>query len=229
MKTRIAYKSLFALSAAVIIFTAVEHVHTYVTEYFDGLRNDPSFLPIFLFAGYELLKLVLLIGAAVVLIVSVCYGKLHLNKDKIVAILFLCALITFLGYWYVRPPGAVIYLQGLKKWVERKVDTNAIQNWLLTADSKYWDQRLVCDIRKGFPAELPDSLVGFDPKFIWFEHSEFDGSKTIKFSWGGGLAHWGFVVGEPGMKMPGRGKVDMSDSDIEFRRIVKGGVYVFFR
>jgi hypothetical protein len=230
MKGRIAYKSSLVLSAAVIVFTAVEHVHLYMTEYSDGLPNDLSLWPFVLFFIYELPKLLLLIGAGLVLLVSLCCVKFHLNKNKIGIILFVCAVTTFLGYWFVRPPGAVIYLQGLKKWVEREIDTNAIQKWLLTADAKYRDKGLMISYKRNeFPEELPDYLVGFDPEFIWFEDSELDGSRTIRFGWGGSVSIWGFVVGEPGMKMPERGKVDMYGGDVEFISIVKPGVYVFFR
>jgi hypothetical protein len=209
------------------MFTAVEHVHTYATEYFDGLRNEPSFLPMFLFVGYQLLKLGLLICATVVLIVGISYGKLRLVSHKVGVALFVCAVVTFLGYWQVSPPGALIFLQGSKKWVEHEVDTIAIQNWLSTADGKYWDQHQTYDIREGFPAQFPTCLVSFNPKFIWFQHSDLDGLKTIRFGWGGGLSSWGFVVGEPGLKIPEREKAQISNSYIEYRRIVKPGVYVF--
>jgi len=82
---------------------------------------------------------------------------------------------------------------------------------------------------KGIQEELPDFMKEFGPKYIHFERSELDNSKTVHFRWGGGMFSWNLVIGEPNMKMPAQEVEWFSDYDVEFRRFLKPGVYVFSR
>jgi len=204
----------------------------YLTEYFAGMANNliASCLHIILLPSQVLLLLTS--GVAFLII---CSGR-RLGKKQLVISLFslsVALIVCLLNFplMKLRPAGAQVFLKGFEKWVNNNVDTNSIQLWIQSTDEKYWESGRVLDMAyyKGIQEELPDFMKEFGPKYIHFELSELDNSKTVHFRWGGGMFSWNLVIGEPNMKMPAQEVEWFSDYDVEFRRFLKPGVYVFSR
>jgi hypothetical protein len=181
---------------------------------------------------------VLLLLASVVTFLIIRTGRRLSKKQQIIGVFSISvALSVFLLHfplWRVGPCGAQIFLKGFEKWVTKQVDTESIQTWISSADEKYW-QSQVCYYgpdylaEERFPKELADFLKDFEVKYIYFERSNLDNSKTIHFEWGGGMFHWSLVIGDPNMMMPEKEIEWFSDYDVEYRRILKPGVYIFSR
>ena len=122
-------------------------------------------------------------------------------------------------------PLAATFLRGFEQWVLREVDTDAIQQWLAGEGRNYAGRQYNGD----FPEELPDFLVRFKPKLVRFSNPASEGGLHIEFGCGGGLSYWGLIVGLPDMPTPKEGDIDLSESETEFRRPIKPGVYIFDR
>jgi len=120
-------------------------------------------------------------------------------------------------------PTAPAFLRGFERWVLREVDTDAVQQWLVTEGPKYVGK--VVRSRD----ELPDSLTRFKTANIRFRDVPSGGGPCVELQWGGPPRHWGLVVGPPDMPMAGKDPPDLGSSEVEVRRPIKPGVYVFER
>ncbi len=76
--------------------------------------------------------------------------------------------------------------------------------------------------------DLPDFITNFEPKYISFYAEKSTREKNIKFEWGGGLGHWGIVIGSPTTKTKQEGRIEEPGSSyVEYRRPIMQGVYIF--
>jgi len=173
----------------------------------------------------------LLLGASLAFIIWAIiqfFRPPHTLTRILLQIVFLIAPpVVLVGGFMIGTPLAVHFLRGFEQWVLREVDADAIQQWLATEGHSYANRQY--NIREGFPKELPDFLVRFKPKFISFRNSMSEGGPCVEFGWGGGLASWGLIIGSPDMPMPKEGAINLTESETEFRRPVKPGVYVVDR
>ena len=221
---KIPYKLEILILTTIPVISIIEWTHIDILSYRGGLRNFPSWGFILLII-YEPLKI------AVVLLtffrfLYVKYVK-KLKKYFTTAIL---SILIFIGSWILPficlPPGAVFFLKGYEKWVSKNVDIKAIQTWLLSGEA----DKYIGQIYAGnFPDDLPDFMTNFNPKSMEFHGEESEKGKCIEFESGGGLAHWGIVVGSPTMKTKQEGVIKHSESDYEYRRSIQPGVYIFDR
>lgn len=174
---------------------------------------------------YELFKF----GIAFFALVRIApYAKPRREGKKRVITASLSVLI-FAASWIlsatVSPPEAVFLLMGNEKWVRRNVDVDAIQTWLL---SKEVDPHLEkCYDFANPPDDLPHFVTDFGPKYIVFSGYRSEEERSVTFEWGGGLEHWGFVVGLPTMKAKQKGRIQHGGHVVEYRRPIKPGVYVY--
>jgi hypothetical protein len=205
----------------------------YVLPYMGGQVNH--MLPLaFLIISLSYLGLGVVGLAAVLLLLAFC--KRNWSRTARVVCVMPAALIIGMLVGFICPifePGAMTFLRGFERWTERNVDTIAIQRWMADANDNYWDSRhwygKSYPAKEVIPEEFPDFLKDFNPQYLWLERSELDGTKIIRFEWGGALGHWGIVIGDPSMKMPELTEESYSKSVVEFRRILKPGVYVYGR
>ena len=222
--------------AVVAFLIGMMLTNMYVLSYVGGQINCPS-LWMFWFISQRFLPLWLVVVATGVLIFA--SFKQILGKATIIGCVIPSALIIgmFVGGFYSLyfcAPGAMTFLRGFEKWAERNVDTGAIQEWIVRAPESYWGDP--CELNgKSYraeemqPKELPQCFTGFKWKYVIFQWSELDGSKMVRFGWGGGMFHWDLVVGDPNMKMPELTEEWYFNSEVEFRRMLKPGVYVCTR
>lgn len=210
----------------------LDNVLSYMLEYSAGTVNKPpAFVIVLPIVVWPCLGFLLL--TSVVRFLLLCIRR-SLGRRKLIFSVFsllVAGSVCILNFPLskVRPAGAQIFLKGFEKWVMNKVDTDMIQLWIKEADGKYWDEEITYDIREGFPEEFPDYLKDYNLQYVWFDRSEQDGSKVIILGWGGGMFHWNLVIGDPNMKMPTLMEEWYSDYDVEFRRILRPGVYVYSR
>ena len=169
-------------------------------------------------------------GAVVLLaIIRFLYVK-YVKKIKKYFTTAILSILIFIGSWILPficlPPGAVFFLKGYEKWVSKNVDIKAIQTWLLSGEA----DKYIGQIYAGnFPDDLPDFMTDFDPKSIFFHGEESERGKSVKFEWGGGLGHWGIVVGSPTTKTKQKGMIGEPGSPyVEHRRPIIPGVYIFY-
>lgn len=199
-------------------------------SYISGLEGNFPFcvaMPLFLillgvFAALIILALVRLIGA----ISKVCNGReggwarLALSFAS-----FVVGSALFVGVGGGEA-GAVDFLRGYEKWVQKEVDIAAIQKWLMSLDSVYSESTYF--EAEDYPEELPAAIKKLEPQYIFL--GEFDGEqRSVELGWGGGFGDWGIRIGLPGMETPEEGFIDLDGPIYEFRRPVQPGVYVFSR
>ena len=220
---RIPYKLEILILIAIPVITIIEWLHMDILSYRGGLNGSPSWGFIFMFI-YEPLKIAVVI-LAVLRLVYVRYIKKL--KDCFDAVIL--SILIFVGSWlipfYCLPPGAVFFLKGYEKWIDKNVDVKAIQNLLLSGEiNKYVDE----SYRYNFPNDLPDFMTDFEPKFIRFHGEKSEKGKSIEFGWGGGLGYWGIVIGAPTAKTKQKGRIEEPGSSyVEYRRPIIPGVYIF--
>ena len=215
----------------------LDFVLFYRLEYLGGMANKPPALPCLIIVISLTSQALLLLASVVAL--SMCISRKLSKKRLIISVLSLSvALIVCLVNFplfpsNVRPAGAQIFLKGFEKWVTKNVETDSIQTWIRSTDEKHWNSRILYGpdypAEERIPEEFPDFLKDFGVQYMYFERSELDNSKIIHFEWGGAMFHWSLVIGNPNMKMPQQEVEWFSYYDVEFRRILKPGVYVFSR
>lgn len=208
--------------------------NNYVLDYVGGQINYRLSL-MFLFMSLSCLPLLLVVMAAVFLIFALCkrtWSKVTIIVCVVPSVLIIGMLVGFFGSAFFGEPGAVTFLRGFEKWAVRNVDTGAIQEWLVRAPESYWGDP--CEpygkfywMGEELPKELPSCFTEFKPQHVIFERSELDGSRIVRFGWGGAMSHWGVVVGNPEMKMPSERKIETSEGLVHFQKPIKAGVYIF--
>ena len=170
--------------------------------------------------------------AIILLVIAFCRGGFT-RKRTLLCMAPAVLMVGFCVGWFLPPVGAVTFLQGFEKWVAENIGTAEIQSWMADADKDFWGDRPDNLDSKfyGLETELPDDLPPCFPsaklQYLSFERSELDGSKIVRLEWGGALGHWGVVIGDSNIKMPGPGVEKVSDSYWEYRRILKPGVYIY--
>ena len=177
-----------------------------------------------------------IVGLSAVLLILTYRKRTWSHKARVAcavpSVLVIGILVGFL--FTIFEPEVVTFLRGFERWADRNVNTGAIQEWLVAAPESYWGDPCEPDgrfytSRDELPKGLPQCFTEFEQQYIAFERSELDGSRTIRFTWGGGMFHWSLVVGDPNMKMPELTEEWYDDYDVEFRRILGPGVYVCSR
>jgi len=221
---KIPYKLEILILTTIPVISIIEWTHIDILSYRGGLRNFPSWGFILLII-YEPLKIAVVVFA----VVRFCIVK-HVKRLKKYFTTAILSILIFIGSWILPficlPPGAVFFLKGYEKWVSKNVDIKAIQIWLLSGEA----DKYIGQIYAGnFPDDLPDFMTNFNPKSMEFHGEESEKGKCIEFESGGGLAHWGIVVGSPTMKTKQEGVIKHSESDYEYRRSIQPGVYIFDR
>jgi hypothetical protein len=103
-------------------------------------------------------------------------------------------------------PVAVPFTFGFKRYVAMRADLPEIRTWLDKQKERCSEVSLVDLTKHGefaWPADInwPDSLLKFDPHYIYFLTDD-KGYPMVDIIYGGGMSHWGFVVGEPNLVVP---------------------------
>jgi hypothetical protein len=228
-------KYIFTIIFSIIIFLIGTLFTNYNLLSFIGGHFNYSLAFAILFMWPFGVGLLLIPLVLVLLIIS--YRKRKQNQ-KVAVILFLISLFfsgVFMGgFSHISvEPSAVSYLRGLRKWVQSNIEIDSIQEWIsCNADS--WLEN--DDESEGFryldpdkPDTLPECFKGFAHQYIYLKYSDTDESRVVGFEWGGPFGHWGVIIGEPNMVMPKNMEEWYDPYDVEYRRIVEPGVYVYNR
>lgn len=207
-------------------------------SYISGLLGSGHFM---LF--WPLLLLLLLLFAASLFLAFVNFVRVIIKACKVKKVQwlrvllslspFLICLLYFVGVFSVKASGvvgeagAVKFLRGYEKWVQKEVDIASIQEWLISLDTAYSGKFYF--EAEDFPEELPTVVTNLKPYHISF--SDFDGEqRSVKFEWGSAMGHWGIIIGLPGMETPKEEDlIKHSESEWEYRRPIQSGVYIFDR
>lgn len=211
------------LPTMMLVLSIIELASSYILSYNQGLTN--FFLPVAAVPCclVEPLKIAILIYTLARLVCP----KHDLRPRQYLFAMLLCILI-FAGSWVLGSTSlspVAGFLKGCEEWIDRNVDVDAIQTWLMSdeADAHMGQHHLSGNLRDN----LPHFVTDFDPKYIVFYGRESDEERSLKFEWGGALNHWGFVVGLPTMKASQKGRFRRGGSVVEYRRPIKPGVYVY--
>lgn len=229
------YKLQLITAWSVVGVVMLDYALFYLSTYLAATANEPPGLAcLFSLILWYIFVFLLLISvvALCVMLIGREFGKKRLVIGIISLAVAVIVCVVNSPLLKVRPAGAEIFLRGFEKWVERNVDTDAIQEWIITAPEGYWADP--CDIDWRFygaeeelPKGLPQCFAEFKRQYVIFQRSELDGSRIIRFEWGGAMGHWGMVVGNPEMKMPSERKVEISEGFVRFQKPVKAGVYIY--
>lgn len=217
----------------VVFFVGAVLANGYLLGYVGGQINQP--LPLmFLLIAVSCLGLPLFVVAIGLLIFGLCRRN---RGDAVNTICILpAALMVGMVAGYISPAfvesPTVTFLRGFEGWVNRNVDTDAVQKWIATNESywptsddengKFYDTR-----REELPDELPGCFRKFKIQSVYFKRSELGSSRIVEFRWGGGMWHWGVVIGDPNMVMPESGWEEISDGFWKYRRVIKAHVYIY--
>jgi hypothetical protein len=208
----------------------------HLLDYIGGQINNPLSL-MFLFilmSCFPLCLVGMVIGILIITLFRRTWSKTLIIICVICSMLIIGMLVGFFCSPFFGGPGAMTFLRGFEKWANRNVDTDAVQDWIVKAPESYWGDPCEPDWKfyqaeEELPKGLPQCFTKFKRQYVIFQRSELDGSRIVRFEWGGGMFHWSLVVGNPDMKMPKLMEERYSDYDVEFRRILKPGVYVYTR
>ena len=222
---RIPYKFDILILTLIPVISIIEKFHIGILSYRHGINNLFSISPMFLIFVYEPLK----IAVITLSIIRLCIVK-HAKKLNKYLITTIISILMFIGSWILPficlQPGAVSFLKGYEKWVSKNVDVKAIQTWLLSGEAdKYMGNTYAGDL----PDDLPDFVINFEPKYVYFKAEKSGKEKILIFEWGGVLGHWGIVVGSPTTKTKQKGRIEEpGSSNVEIRRPIIPGVYIYY-
>ena len=223
---KISYKFDIFVIVIVLLTTVIECLHINKTFVNAGLTNSQPYKFLYLVVLYELLKIAIL----------VCYlvigFLLYLKRDKkllriaqIVSLSILLFIGSLILIFIFNRPGAVHFLKGFQQWVSRNVEIDAIQTWIQSDEAEqFLGHRYDKD---DFPADLPDFISNINSDCLIFHDNDFELSKCVEFEWFTLGGSWGLVIGLPTMKVETEGKFPQGVSEIEFRRLIKPGVYIY--
>jgi len=95
-----------------------------------------------------------------------------------------------------------MFVRGFRRYAERRVDVEAIRDWLDAYDADPRDGEYDSVDRRLAKSEQPACVAKLAPKFVTVL-SERGESLKVRLLWGGGfIGHWGVVVGSRDMPMP---------------------------
>lgn len=212
-----------------VVFTILSLVLLDTSSYIDGIRGGYSFsiYAVMVIPVYLILMLLPLVQA----IVGVCssFWRIRaISRESIMSVVVLGIVVAApFAAFFVSLPRADMFLQGYKRWAQKHVDIDVIQDWIAKAPDCYWNEPETYNSREGKPDGFPQCLKDCEFQYVFFEQSDIDGSKVVRLEWGGGMAHWGIVVGPSQMKMPDKREYEISESCVEIRKTVKPGAYVY--
>lgn len=207
-------------------------VHLDMISYKAGLINGQVFMQffslLFFVSFYELSKVAIVLFAVIRFFFHLKPGQ----RKKRYAVTALISVLIFIGSWVffftLHQPGTVHYLRGYEKWVTNNVDVNTIQTWILSPEAdKYLKNKPNAYFNDDFPEDLPDFITKYNPEYIAFYKDNSENGRCIKITWRNGISEYkGIVVGSPAKKTKQEELIKHSNSNFEYRRLIKPGVYV---
>lgn len=200
----------------------------YWTPYWSGLRGAGTGWSFVLDMGLKSLiasiTLAVIIPMAVIRLLVRRHRLGHIFLRLAFPVICLAALLI-----PIKAPVLTVapYLQGLEQRMLKKVNINAVQQWLASEGLQYAGR----EYRGSFPRELPACLTEFHPDAMLFSDATPEPGVTIEFRWYAPHGeNFGLVVGSPFMTGPQEGSIRLPDSSLyEWRRPIKPGAYVFAR
>lgn len=220
---KIHYKFDIIILTTILAVSIIEIIHTDKIFYTAVLINGFAFKAVSYGLLYELLKIAIVLFA----VTRIFFHLKAAKRNKKYVITALVSVLIFTGHWIFLftfgQPGAVYYLRGFEKWVTKNVDVDAVQTWILSQEAdNYLCHRYE---RDNFPSDLPDFIKNVNPEWIVFFASEK--GRCIEFMWVNGISEYkGIVVGSPVMKTKQEELIKHSNTDFQYRRSIKPGVYV---
>ncbi|MBC8379632.1 MAG: hypothetical protein H8E62_10700 [Planctomycetes bacterium] len=202
-------------------------------NYKAGLVGNPFYVYEIL-SWFLFLLLILLIVLIIALVNTIsvavkAYKTKHIEWAKLLLAITPLLMLTvfFIPGTSSVEPGAVYFLRGYEKWIEKEVDIEGIRQWLISLPSEYSGKSYynITD----YPKELPEVITKLEPQYMIL--SEFkDEERCVEFEWGGAFGHWGIRIGLPGMYTPKEEEcIKIHESEWEYRRPIEPGVYIFDR
>ncbi len=222
------YKFEIILLFFIVVITLIHKLFIVRMDYIAGLYGNPFYtlmilpLILILLGLFLLLLIIALVNLIRIFVQAVKLKKVNWLKVLLCLVPFLICFILFIS----RKPGAVYFLKGYEKWVQKEVDIASIQKWLKSLPP-YYSETYYFEA-KDFPEELPEAITKLKPYHMYFGKFEKE-NRSVEFEWGSALGHWGIKIGLPGMETPNEEYVKLKDSSPEFRRPIQSGVYIFER
>jgi hypothetical protein len=214
------------LVVVIVDLTFIKGIH-----YTAGLKGNPFYAMKGILVVLFLLGMLLV--TAVMVVVNLIRTAIHSHQKKkmewgrLAFSVFPVLLGLFLYFGAHKEAGAVNFLRGYEKWVQKEVDITAIQEWLVGLDTGY-SEKYYFDAEE-FPEELPVFITKLEPQHMDFSKFDKD-TRCVEFEWGSALGHWGIRIGLAAMETPkGEECIKIEESEWEYRRPIQPGVYIFDR
>ena len=229
---KISYKLDVLIIITILTISTSECLFLYFSPYLGGLRNKGSlFLLCFIVILFlEPLKIFIVLAAIIRIFSKSIFSNKHAK--------YLSALLSFLiliGSWswlvtfMIDGNPIPKFLKGYEKWVTKNIDINSVQNWLESGEAdKYIIERDSNNYFEDSRDNLPDFITSQDPSYIFFNGQDTERGKSIELEWGGGMEHWGIVIGLPSSNSQQEGiNREQYSSYTEHRHPIQTGVYIF--
>ncbi len=222
----VSYVPDIVLTTAVIVLTGGGSYLIRQSEYLGGLHGTGVGQSFLLALGLKPL-LILITLVAVILAVTRLLLVPHTFRRMLLRLTFpLVCLCVLLIPVRLPGPGAAMYLQGFGQRMLKRVDVDAIQQWLTTEGAEHAGR----EYRHDFAPDLPACLVDFHPWLISFSDATPEHGVTVEFRWYARHGEsYGLVVGPRSMAIPEEGMIDLPNGLHELRRPIAPGAYVFSR
>lgn len=225
---RTTYRFLLTIAWSMVVLLVADTLYFYTR----GMANRGTFS--FSIVG---LYLIFIFVASPALVISVIlFLKMLICKElKKKQAIFGLGTVICVGlavFFYLKNPCPDIYLKGFEKWVDEHVDVEKIREWMISAGEKYWEESRFHDnsyYRNKSLEEFPDFLKNFKVQYLFLERSKLDNSRIVRYEWGGTVDHRAVVIGSVDMQMPKQEIEVYSENDVELRRMLEPGVYIYSR
>jgi hypothetical protein len=166
--------------------------------YVGGLFNS---MPAFMLVSLAMLPALVFAGAFPVLIVR---AVVTWRRSTLVWLVltggFFCPYAWGFAGWTVSPFD--MFVRGFRRYAERRVDVEAIRDWLDAYEADGRDGEHDSVDRQLAKSEQPACIAKLAPKFATVLSERGERSK-VRLLWGGGfIGHWGVMVGPIDMPTP---------------------------
>jgi hypothetical protein len=223
---KIPYKLDILIIASILAISIIEEVHINKIFYDSGCANTPGYRALPFIFLYEILKIIVVLFA----IVRLPFRFKVCNKQKKYFITLLLPIVIYIGGWIfffsLHQPGAVYSLKGFQEWVSQNIEVDAIQAWIQSEEAeKYFLGQN--SFSEKLPDDIPDFIKNIDSEYVFFHNEASDTGKSIELGWSQLGGCWGIVIGLPSKVYKTKGRFKKGISDVEYRRPIKPGIYIF--
>lgn len=201
--------------------------------YLCGLKNNfAAIWHMFFIARRFVIPFILAFICELLIIAIIWPRRIRTKRNKIIvpllAILILL-LVTFGGYFLPMQSPIACYMRGFERYIQKNIDVSAVREWVETIPpeifEKYKGALVFGEVESADWLTSQAMIHNFEslsPSYL-FLYRDADASRVVNIEWGGGMWHWGVLIGNENAPM----EEIVNDRDYDLTREIQKGVYVY--